>query len=182
MQNDLQYPNEWLTDLNAVKRHQMNAKDSASWETYEEDLLTDFIEQASVDIRGELGWLTLPYVDTLEFDWSSEYISRDNSQLWLFRSAPLLEITTLTNGDLTALTQYTLKPNNSYPKDIVQLKSSACTSFKPKTGYEWEQSITIAGVWGYVPHHQNFIIFNYNSTHILFGCLVTFLIRKEVFN
>lgn len=155
MQNDLMFPNVWLTDTNAVLRHRMNAENTAEWDEGELDLLADFIEQASADIRGELGWLTIPYHAELTFDWSSEYISRDSQQLWLFNSAPLLEITTLTNGDLNTISSssYSLKPNNSYPKDLVQLKSNACTSFKAAAGGVWEEAIVIDGIWGYVPHY-----------------------------
>src|SRR5687767_500003 len=121
MQNDLMFPNVWLTDMNAVLRHRSNAENTAEWDADELNLLADFIEQASADIRGELGWLTIPYHATLTFDWSSEYISRDSRQLRLFNSAPLLEIITLTNGDLNTISDsgYALMPNNGYPKDIV---------------------------------------------------------------
>lgn len=155
MQNDLMFPNTWLTDMNAVLRHRMNAENTAEWDTNELDLLADFIEQASAEIRGELGWLTIPYHATLTFDWSSQYISRDSQQLRLFRSAPLLEIITLTNGDLNTISssQYVLKENNEYPKTIVQLKSSACIGFKAAPSGAWEQAILIDGIWGYVPHY-----------------------------
>lgn len=157
MQNDLLFPNAWLTDMNTVLRHRMNADNTAEWDDDELELLADFIEQASADVRAELGWLTLPYHATLTFDWSSEYISRDSQQLRLFSSAPLLAITTLTNGDLNAIgsSQYVLQPNNEYPKKLVQLLSSACTGFKPKAGGQWEQAISIEGIWGYVPHYPN---------------------------
>lgn len=155
MQNDLMFPNTWLTDMNAVLRHRMNAENTAEWDANELDLLADFIEQASAEIRGELGWLTIPYHATLSFDWSSQYISRDSQQLWLFNDAPLLEITTLTNGDLNTISssQYALKENNEYPKTIVQLKSSACIGFKAASSGAWEQAISIDGIWGYVPHY-----------------------------
>lgn len=155
MQNDLMFPNVWLTDMNAVLRHRSNADNTAEWDADELNLLADFIEQASADVRAELGWLTVPYQATLNFDWSSEYISRNSQQLWLYNSAPLLEITTLTNGDLNTISGsgYSLKPNNEYPKNTVQLKSSACTAFKAATGGVWEDAISIAGIWGYVPHY-----------------------------
>lgn len=155
MQNDLMFPNVWLTDMNAVLRHRQNADNTAEWDTDDLNLLADFIEQASADVRAELGWLTIPYHATLNFDWSSEFVSRDSQQLWLFRSAPLLEIETLTNGDLNTISSshYVLRPNNAYPKEIIHLKPSACTAFKAKTSGDWQQAISIAGVWGYVPHY-----------------------------
>lgn len=157
MQNDLLFPNVWLTDMNTVLRHRSNADNTAEWDDDELELLADMIQQASADVRAELGWLTVPYHATLTFDWSSEYISRDSQQLRLFSSAPLLAITTLTNGDLNTIgsTQYVLQPNNEYPKKLVQLLSSACIGFKPKAGGQWEQAITIDGIWGYVPHYPN---------------------------
>lgn len=155
MQNDLMFPNVWLTDMNAVLRHRSNADNTAEWDADELNVLADFIEQASADVRAELGWLTIPYRATLNFDWSSEYISRDSQQLWLFKSAPLLEIITLTNGDANTISDsnYSLKPNNAYPKDIVQLTSTACTAFKAATGGAWSEAIAIDGIWGYVPHY-----------------------------
>jgi hypothetical protein len=154
--NDLQFPNVWLTDLNTVLRHRSNANNSADWSTDDLDLLADFIEQASADIVGELGWLPLPYVDTLRFDWSSDYISRDSKELWLSGDACLLAITTLTNGDTEVLSDsyYVLQPNNRYPVKTVRLLSGCGKYFKAKTGGQWEQAISIAGIWGYVPHYE----------------------------
>lgn len=154
--NDLQFPNVWLTDLNTVLRHRSNANNSAEWDTNGLDLLADFIEQASADIVGELGWLPLPYVDTLRFDWSSEYISRDGKELWLSGDAYLLAITTLTNGDTEVLSasNYVLQPNNRYPVKTIRLTSTCGKYFKAKTGGQWEQAISIAGIWGYVPHYE----------------------------
>lgn len=155
MQNDLMFPNTWLTDMNAVLRHRSNADNTAEWSADELNVLADFIEQASAEIRGELGWLTIPYHATLSFDWSSQYISRDSQQLWLFNDAPLLEITTLTNGDSNTISSNNtvLKPNNGYPKEIVHLKPSACTGFKAASSGNWQQVISIDGIWGYVPHY-----------------------------
>lgn len=154
--NHLQFPNVWLTDLNTVLRHRANANNSADWSADDLDLLADFIEQASADIVGELGWLPLPYVDTLYFDWSSQYISRDGRELWLDGDAPLLAITALTNGNTATFntSQYVLQPNNRYPAKTVRLLSASCGTFSAKTGGQWEQAISIAGIWGYVPHYE----------------------------
>jgi hypothetical protein len=153
--NDLQFPNGWLTDMNAVLRHRSNADNTDDWSTEELNLLADFIEQASADIVGELGWLPLPYVDTLTFDWSREYISRDSKTLWLSLEACLLAITTLTNGDSDILTTayYALQPNNRFPKKEVKLFDNNSKVFRASSTGQWEQAISIAGIWGYVPHY-----------------------------
>lgn len=150
-----QFPNIWLTDLASVQRLMMTAKSSGTWTDEENDLLAQVIEQASSDIVYELGWLPLPTVDTLKIDWSSAYISRDSRQLWVSSDALLLEITTLTNGDTEVLTsaKYVLEPNNRFPKRVIRLLSTGSTLFRPKTDGQWEQAITVAGIFGYVPHY-----------------------------
>lgn len=154
--NDLQFPNIWLTDMNTVLRHRANANNSATWDSAELDLLADFIEQASADIVGELGWLPLPYVDTLAFDWSNQYISRDSKELWLSGDACLLAVTSITNGDGTSISasDYVLQPNNRYPVKIIRLKSANAKYWKAKSDGQWEQAIGITGIWGYVPHYE----------------------------
>ena len=61
----------------------------------------------------------------------------------------LLEIVTLTNGNGTVITagNYVLKPDNDYPKVIIQLKTSSGVSWTYNTS--WEQAISVAGFWGY---------------------------------
>jgi len=151
--NDLQFPNIWLTDLNTVLRHLSNANNTSGWDTDDQELVADFIQQASSDIFGELGWLTLPYVDTLVFDWSNDYISHDSKELWLSGDACLLAATTITNGDNTSISSsdYVLQPNNRYPVKIIRLKGSKC--WKPNCN-QWEQAISVTGIWGYVPHYE----------------------------
>jgi len=152
--NDKQFQATWLTDMASVKAFRINAGNSASWDDAENDSLADFILQASSDVIGELGWLPLPYTNTLLIDYSNTYVSKDRLTLWV-TDAPLLEISTLTNGDATSIasSKYILQPNNSYPKQNVKLLSSGQTCFKAKVAGQWEQAISLAGIFGYVPHY-----------------------------
>ena len=152
--NDNQFQDIWLTDLESVKEYRINAGDTSEWKPAMESALSDFIVQASSDILGELGWLPMPYVDTVLVDWSSEYLI--NTRLMCLSNTPLLEVTTLTNGDLTTIasSKYVLNPNNSYPKKYIQLLRNGTVDFKPKAGCQVEQAISVAGVFGYVPHYE----------------------------
>lgn len=153
--NDNQFQDIWLTDIASVQLYRLNAGNTASWSATEESALADFIIQASSDILGELGRLPLPYVDTLLIDYSTEYLI--NTRLMVLSQTPLLEVTTLTNGDATTIasTKYTLQPNNSYPKRYIQLLKSGVIDFKPKTSGQVEQAISLVGVFGLVPHYGN---------------------------
>ena len=69
--------------------------------------------------------------------------------LWL--DDDLLSITTLTNGDATAIatTQYVLLPTNILPKYAIRLRATASVSWEGNTTYGDEQAITVVGLWGY---------------------------------
>jgi hypothetical protein len=47
-----------------------------------------------------------------------------------------------------------LQPNNRYPIKTIRIVSSCGSYFKAKTGGQWEQAISIEGIWGYVPHYE----------------------------
>lgn len=152
-----QFQNIWLTDMASVKRFVINAGNTQEWSAEFDSALADFIVQASADILGEIGWLPIPYIDTLFLDYSSTYVSQDSRQLFV-TDAPLLEITTLTNGNTSVIagSGFVLQPNNRYPKRYVNLLTSggSCTAFVPSALGKWQQAISILGVWGYVPHYE----------------------------
>jgi len=66
--------------------------------------------------------------------------------------APLLAVTTLTNGDGVAITstEYNLLPKNGPHYWFIKLKSSSTTLWQPSTNGDTESVVTVAGSWGYV--------------------------------
>lgn len=84
------------------------------------DLLTD---------NSKLGGM---YTSYLNFDWD------------------LLEILTLTNGNATSITsdKYWVYPANYYPKRSLRLKPTSGVTWLPDSSGNWEQVISLNGVWG----------------------------------
>lgn len=66
--------------------------------------------------------------------------------------APLLTVTTLTNGDGTVIasTEYNLWPINGPSHRSLKLKELSTTWWQPSTIYGREAVISVAGSWGYV--------------------------------
>lgn len=77
------------------------------------------------------------------------------------RDKPLLSVTTLLNGDETAITsdKYVLLPRGAYPKTKIRLTLG--NYWVPPTNTNWRQvpvayaedAIAVTGEWGYVPHY-----------------------------
>lgn len=63
----------------------------------------------------------------------------------------LLEVTTVTNGEGTAIagTAYRLHPYNVTPYYKLELKYSSGIVWLPDSSGEWQRVIAVAGVWGY---------------------------------
>ena len=100
--------NVWLCTLQDVQDWQQLDNSNTDWTPIQVRLLKMHIRQASQQAATWLGWIPLPYVATHEFDFSREHISADCRTLIL--DAPLLNPTTLTNGDGTTIasSSYTL--------------------------------------------------------------------------
>ncbi len=66
--------------------------------------------------------------------------------------APLLTVTTLTNGDGTiiAATEYNLWPYNGPNHSQIRIKQSSSTIWQPATAGDTEDVISVAGTWGYI--------------------------------
>lgn len=66
--------------------------------------------------------------------------------------APLLDVTTITNGDDTtvAATEYNLYPLNGANKVEIRLKQSSSTLWQYTSGGDTEGVISVSGTWGYV--------------------------------
>ena len=107
--------NVYLCTVNDVQDFQLLDNSNADWTTGQVRLLSMFIRRASQQIVTYLNQLPLPYVDTRTYDYTPEHITPDLRTLIL--DAPLLSVTTLTNGNGESITRgnYTLKPNNAYP-------------------------------------------------------------------
>jgi len=69
----------------------------------------------------------------------------------IFLDEDLYSVTSITNGDATTVTstQYVLLPPNEYPKYAVRLKSSASISWESDSANDYEQAISITGLWGF---------------------------------
>ena len=78
------------------------------------------------------------------------YDTPDSDTLYILDD-DLLTITTLTNGDGTALTtaNYILLPNNATPKWGIKIKSSSTKTWEEDSSGNYEQAISIAGTWGW---------------------------------
>lgn len=66
--------------------------------------------------------------------------------------APLLTITTLTNGDASTIasSEYKLWPLNGPHKTHIKLLPSSATIWELSTASDHEGAISVAGTWGYV--------------------------------
>lgn len=142
--------NVWLTTLEKVQQHQSLASDNPDWDAMQNNLLRAFISRASMQIVSMLNWLPLPHIETRLYDYSS--VSRDRKSLWV--GSGLLSVTAATNGNGSVLnsSSYVLAPANTYPRQTVRIVSNI-NFWQPASNGQTEQVISIAGLWGYVPHY-----------------------------
>lgn len=153
-----QFRDVYLCTHDQFKMHRYGGGASESYDTDDDNTIDFYIREASRIITDSvLHQLPLPYIDTLTFDaphGERQYID-EAYVLNTSDAAPLLAVTTLTNGDGTTISasDFVLYPANSYPKNLIRIKSSASDTFTYTT--TWEQAISVAGVWGYVPHYDN---------------------------
>lgn len=80
----------------------------------------------------------------------------------LYVDDDLLEVTTLTNGDGSSIAaaNYLLYPANSYPKESLHLKQSAGIAWLPDSSGNYEQVISLTGIFGY---HDNYTLAWYSA-------------------
>ncbi len=133
----------WYTTREAVKA----APDIA--ETARNDAQVDrAIEAASRSVEGLLHRRFYPVVDARSFDWPDGSYSRP-WRLWLGGEDGLISVTSLTSGGtLLSPSDYLLEPVNSGPPyDRVEINLGGSGSFA--SGSTAQQSLVIAGVWGY---------------------------------
>ena len=111
-----------------------------------------FIRSVSREIDSHAGWFFYPFIETRYFDVGVG--ARGNS---LYFDAPLLAVTTLTNGDTNVITstQYVFSPRNpnDSPKWKLQLLTSAGVNWE--YGDDPQNAVTLLGVWGYHEHYDD---------------------------
>ncbi len=141
--------NHPLCSLDNVKK-QLNIGQHGTLNTLDDDLLIDYVYQASAaveahcgrrlsDITNETGTLTKKY----------DYDSPPIFGRMLFLDDDLLSVGTLTNGDGTVIasTEYRLLPTNGSPKYAIELYSGSSIAWNYLTNRE--EAIQIQGAWGY---------------------------------
>lgn len=106
-------------------------------------VIENIIEESSRFIDTETLRFFYAKTDTLEFDVPSE------RQLRL--KADLISVTTLTNGDGTAISasDFILLPSNATPKYAIKLKQSSSVFWTSDSDGNTEQVITVLGSWGW---------------------------------
>lgn len=115
-----------------------------SSETGDDTLLETLITRVSRWIDHETGWWFYPKTQTRKFH------AIDNvDRRALLLDAPLLTITSITNGDgeTVAASSYVLEPANSSPYAAIILKASSGVTWTYQT--DPEQAISVAGTWGW---------------------------------
>ena len=149
-----QYPDTWLCTLDDVKMRKSSSAGTGS--EYDNDQLSLFVEQASADIIRNIESLAVPHIATFKADWSRDYVDYYSRILNVYRDTDILEIASITNGNgsSVASSQYTLKPNNSYPKHQIQLNENSIVRWRPANNGNYSQVITIVGTFGNVPHYD----------------------------
>jgi hypothetical protein len=111
----------------------------SSFTTAEDAVLTEFITQAQAEIER---------VTERKFEAATAtryYTAHDVDQDVLYLDADLLSVTTLTNGDGTAIASdsYWLRPFNRTPKVAIQLMNGAAWAFDD------DGRIAVAGSWAF---------------------------------
>lgn len=117
--------------------------DITSIDGVDDGVINDMITQTSRLI--DLETRTWFYAET-----ATKYFDTPDDPYRLKLNAPLLTITTLTNGNGTALTSgyYKLYPLNFSPKDEIRLLASQGVSWSNSANGDTEGAITVAGTWG----------------------------------
>lgn len=118
-------------------------------QTTDNALLKSMISEASAEFQRQIDRICMPYVATHVFDYAAPYTLT-------LRGYDLLAVTTLTNGDGDTISgsEYVLRSANEYPKWRIELKTNGTATFTWDD--TWQQAISVAGIWGYVPNYGAF--------------------------
>jgi hypothetical protein len=114
-----------------------------------DDLVIDaIVENTSRFIDDYTGRHFYPTIETRLYDIpNSNFPDRDT----IFLDEDLLSLTTLTNGDLSVITNtdYIVNPVNSTPYYSVKLRNTSNISWQSNAAGSSEQCISVNGVWGF---------------------------------
>src|SRR5690606_9017844 len=148
--------NVWLTTLENVQNHQSLADTSLDWDALQLSLLRMFIAQASMQMVTLLRRLPLPHIETRLYDYQQGAVSPDGKGL--LTDNDLLAVTTAINGNGSTVdsANYVLAPNNIYPRRMVKIKNGGSLRslrWVSASDGQTDQVISVAGLWGYIPHY-----------------------------
>lgn len=149
--------NAYLTTFDAFKVFQRDTQDNASWNAANTEIAVSFIQQASQEIIDSvIVRLPLPYLQTLTL--RRGYLTDNN--LWpgayeyrLRLPDDIVSITSITwVGTALTSTQYRLADENAQPNSEIAVDRDAVSTLLPG---DFDESVTIAGIFGYVPQWAN---------------------------
>lgn len=145
------FPYFYLCNLQDVKNFMKGAGES-DWDNTE---LAPFVEQASADFARELQRLPLPHVGTFLADYAKGYVDESSRYLNLYPYTDLLTVTSVGNGDSVTLDSayYVIEDGNGYPKARIAIKASSPIRFRGAFNGDYQQVISVSGIFGYVPHY-----------------------------
>ena len=118
--------------------------EAASHKPEDDVYIERLLERCSREFDGDTQHHFYSYTQTRRYD-----LPRG---LCLELDAPLLSITSLTNGDGTtiAATEYDLTPYNGPHHTALELHADSTTQWQPSTGARTRGVVYVNGAWGYV--------------------------------
>lgn len=134
-----------MTNAYATLAEFLAQPDIKSTDAADDAYITELLERASRDgVDAYTGYHFYAYTQTRTYD-----VPRGRE---LPLDFPLLTVTSVTNGDGTALTaaDYVLRPNNGPHYTAIRLKASSGLLWLTDDDGEREGVVTVTGTWGYV--------------------------------
>lgn len=134
-----------LTDYCTLAQVRKYTDFKSASNTDDDALIEQLITAASKRIDTYTGRTFTEATETRKFD-----AVRDTEGQRLWMDDDLLAVTSITNGDGTAIvaSDYVLEPANEAPKYAIKLLASSSESWTFNT--DPEQAITVVGEWGYM--------------------------------
>jgi hypothetical protein len=133
-----------LTNSYATLDEFLGQIEAASHKPEDDVYIERLLERCSREFDGDTQHHFYSYTETRRYD-----LPRG---LCLELDAPLLSVTSLTNGDgtLIASTEYDLTPYNGPHHTGLELHADSTTQWQPSTGARTRGVVYVAGAWGYV--------------------------------
>ena len=140
-----------LTTVDAFKRYKSITSADPSDDGWDDANILRVIRAASEHAAQYTGRVFAPYVDTREYDSGSVFNPAGQRSDTITLDEDLLEVTTLTNADSSALasTAFRAVPLNRLPKTHIRLAD----------GYSWTftgsitDTVSVSGIWGTVARY-----------------------------